>query len=82
MHPCLNVAEIVQNIAENVFYRVDALHLGMTCRAFLDPGMAVAWRYRDMEELVRVLPENRRGSTWKKQLVSFLNEVLDCFAVD
>ena len=46
-------------------------NFNMACRAFLDPGMAVAWRYKSMESLVRVLPENRRGSTWQKQLVSF-----------
>ena len=75
MHPCLNVAEIVQNIAENMRSRRDALNMGMACRAFLDPGMAVVWRYMgEIEPLVRVIPANRRGSTWEKELVGSLHQ--------
>ena len=71
MHNCLNIAEVVQAIAGNVELERDLLHLGLVCRAFLDPAMSVLWDAMDsIDPLIRTIPKSKRGSSWSEALVS------------
>lgn len=62
VHRCLNMAEIMQNILDNVEEKGSLLPLSLVCRAFFEPIMDGVWRNLDSPRpLILLFPEEIRG---------------------
>lgn len=70
MHQCLQIAEVIDLIIENVFQkphnipstpRRSMLSTALTCKAFLNPALDRLWRdsdLRDFRQIISCLPDD------------------------
>ncbi|EKM53825.1 uncharacterized protein PHACADRAFT_260367 [Phanerochaete carnosa HHB-10118-sp] len=64
MHPCLNIDEIVQNIAGHVGTNSSLHSFAVVCRAFVEPANDRRWvGLNGLKPLVNCLPDHLVGAS-------------------
>lgn len=71
MHACLQIAEILELIAEEVpEYGPDRQNMALTCKIFCETVMDVMWRdLWHIESLIKCLPRHTRNPKRSHELV-------------